>query len=237
LAQLLQLPWQSAQLLTLAESVTVQVSKKGKALVKTSSVSTSQQQQVHNGSSAGAGSSGSNGNSQSMPQQQQQQQVLQVPELFGSAQQEQQQQQVLINLQHDRVKATPINGNAPDPFLHKIGLQTAEGRIKANMQVGGSEPAQAARQEVPWGASCDALCDAAAPTIPCRSFCVVTWTVEALSTDVEGAVERAFIAVGELSRVETSYVQQQGDCDRGLGPNSVRACCYTGLLSGDHLRS
>jgi hypothetical protein len=34
------------------------------------------------------------------------------------------------------VKAVPINGSLADPFLFKIGLQTAEGRIKANMQVG-----------------------------------------------------------------------------------------------------
>lgn len=179
LAQLLQLPWQSATLLTLTGSVTVQLSKKGKALVQTT-LNKSQQQQVH------SGSSGSNGNSQNMPQQPPpQQQALQVPELFGSAQQEQQQQQVLINLQHDRVKATPINGNVPDPFLHKIGLQTAEGRIKANMQVGGSNQHRLQGRK----------CLGAPPVMPCvvllpqQYFCAVVFIIEAPSIDVEGLLK------------------------------------------------
>ena len=38
-------------------------------------------------------------------------------------------------LQHDRRKELPIDGTVADPFLQKIGLQTSDGRIKANMQV------------------------------------------------------------------------------------------------------
>ncbi|GLC66877.1 hypothetical protein PLESTF_000485900 [Pleodorina starrii] len=37
-------------------------------------------------------------------------------------------------LSHDRSKHTPIPADQPHPFLHKIGFQTADGRIKANMQ-------------------------------------------------------------------------------------------------------
>jgi hypothetical protein len=125
LGQLLHLPWSSASLITLTESVTVQVSRKGKTLVQ---VKPNKQQQP----GAAPGSSNSKG---ALPVQQppQQQEQQQLPELFGSSQQ--QQQQPLISLQHDRVKAVPINGSMADPFLFKIGLQTAEGRIKANMQV------------------------------------------------------------------------------------------------------
>jgi hypothetical protein len=63
-----------------------------------------------------------------------------VSELFSATEQQQQQQQVLISLQHDRVKVTPINGSVAEPFLYKIGLQTADGRIKANMQVPAATP-------------------------------------------------------------------------------------------------
>ena len=42
---------------------------------------------------------------------------------------------------HDRRKALLIPGDVPDPFLKKIGLQTEDGRIRANMQVGDSSAA------------------------------------------------------------------------------------------------
>ncbi len=35
---------------------------------------------------------------------------------------------------HDRAKSLPIPGDAPDPFLMKIGLQTEDGRVRAAMQ-------------------------------------------------------------------------------------------------------
>jgi hypothetical protein len=134
LGQLLKLPWSNATLVTLTENVTVQVSRKGKALMQ---VTPAKPQQPNAQSSASTSSSSSStlaGRSQANQQQQQG-----VAELFSSAaqppQQQQQTQQPLISLQHDRVKATPINGSIADPFLYKIGLQTAEGRIKANMQV------------------------------------------------------------------------------------------------------
>ncbi|EFJ48796.1 hypothetical protein VOLCADRAFT_104625 [Volvox carteri f. nagariensis] len=37
-------------------------------------------------------------------------------------------------LSHDRTKDTPIPANQPHPFLQRIGFQTADGRIRANMQ-------------------------------------------------------------------------------------------------------
>lgn len=127
LGQLLQLPWSTATLATLTGNISVQVSRKGKALVQASPAKPQQHAQPSSSSSTPAGS----------PQANQQQQQG-VAELFSSTAQPQQQQptqQPLISLQHNRVKATPINGSIADPFLYKIGLQTAEGRIKANMQV------------------------------------------------------------------------------------------------------
>ncbi|GIL46413.1 hypothetical protein Vafri_3412 [Volvox africanus] len=37
-------------------------------------------------------------------------------------------------LAHDRLKDTPIPADQPHPFLQQIGFQTADGRIRANMQ-------------------------------------------------------------------------------------------------------
>jgi hypothetical protein len=47
-----------------------------------------------------------------------------------------------LNLRHDRNKALPIPPDQPHPFLQRIGMQTADGRLKAGMvdkmaQVGG----------------------------------------------------------------------------------------------------
>lgn len=36
----------------------------------------------------------------------------------------------LISLDHDRAKQQPISASEPHPFLQKLGMQTAEGRIK-----------------------------------------------------------------------------------------------------------
>lgn len=135
LSQLLQLPWSSATLVTLTETVSVQVSRKGKALVQ---VAVNKPKQQHQAAASSNGSSTASTRSSS-PSQVPAQQQQSVAALFGIAADSPpppQQQQVLISLQHDRVKATPINGSVADPFLYKIGLQTAEGRIKANMQVG-----------------------------------------------------------------------------------------------------
>jgi hypothetical protein len=132
LGQLLQLPWSTATLVTLTENITAQVSRKGKVLVQVTPAKPQQHEQPS--STPSSSSSTAAGSSQASQQQQQQQGVA---ELFSNTAQQQQQQtqQPLISLQHDRVKATPINGSIADPFLYKIGLQTAEGRIKANMQV------------------------------------------------------------------------------------------------------
>jgi hypothetical protein len=40
----------------------------------------------------------------------------------------------LVSLQHDRRKAQPLPAHVPDPFLQALGLQTAEGRVRASMQ-------------------------------------------------------------------------------------------------------
>jgi hypothetical protein len=122
----------------------VQVSRKGKALVQVATNKPKQQQQQQAAAAAsGNGSSTLSSSRSSSPSQDAAQQQQSVTGLFSGAadqqQQKQQQQQVLISLQHDRVKATPINGSVADPFLYKIGLQTAEGRIKANMQVGSAQ--------------------------------------------------------------------------------------------------
>jgi len=37
-------------------------------------------------------------------------------------------------VEHDRWKDWPIPASLPDPFLQKIGIQTSDGRIKADMQ-------------------------------------------------------------------------------------------------------
>lgn len=136
LGQLLKLPWSNATLVTLTENVTVQVSRKGKALVQVTPAKP--QQRAQPSASTSSSSSTPAGSTQASQQQQQG-----VAELFSSTAQLpplQQTQQPLISLQHDRVKVTPINGSVADPFLYKIGLQTAEGRIKANMQVSVSGP-------------------------------------------------------------------------------------------------
>ncbi len=42
--------------------------------------------------------------------------------------------QPLVNMQpHDRTKQLPIPLDQPHPFLQKLGMQTADGRIKAGM--------------------------------------------------------------------------------------------------------
>jgi SAM-dependent methyltransferase len=40
----------------------------------------------------------------------------------------------LLQTEHDRWKDWPIPPSFPDPFLQKIGIQTSDGRIKADMQ-------------------------------------------------------------------------------------------------------
>lgn len=42
---------------------------------------------------------------------------------------------VSVSLSHDRTKDTPIPSSLRHPLLHKIGLQTEDGRIRAHMQV------------------------------------------------------------------------------------------------------
>jgi SAM-dependent methyltransferase len=37
-------------------------------------------------------------------------------------------------LQHNRIKRHPLPVDAPDPFLHTIGVMTAQGKVKASMQ-------------------------------------------------------------------------------------------------------
>ncbi|KAF5842348.1 hypothetical protein DUNSADRAFT_7662 [Dunaliella salina] len=39
-----------------------------------------------------------------------------------------------INLEHNKVKDLPIPPHVPHPFLQRIGLQTAEGKVRAGMQ-------------------------------------------------------------------------------------------------------
>jgi hypothetical protein len=110
LQQLLCLPWSSGSLQTLAATTNIQVSRKGKVLLHTQP----------NPAAAAVGASAPLSNSSSKGL---------APAAAGSA------AAGLISLQHDRAKALPINGSIPDPFLQRIGLQTAEGRIKASMQV------------------------------------------------------------------------------------------------------
>eukprot|EP00879_Flechtneria_rotunda_P009493 GHRR01009936.1.p1 GENE.GHRR01009936.1~~GHRR01009936.1.p1 ORF type:complete len:399 (+),score=110.56 GHRR01009936.1:81-1277(+) len=109
LQQLLQLPWQSATVHTLQQTVTVQITKKGRALMQQTAATAVPAQQA----ASAAGLS---------------RQDLQLVQPDDAA-------IGLIQLQHDRMKALPISGSVADPFLQKIGVQTADGRIKANMQV------------------------------------------------------------------------------------------------------
>eukprot|EP00879_Flechtneria_rotunda_P007891 GHRR01008268.1.p1 GENE.GHRR01008268.1~~GHRR01008268.1.p1 ORF type:complete len:561 (+),score=192.91 GHRR01008268.1:81-1763(+) len=108
LQQLLQLPWQSATVHTLQQTVTVQITKKGRALMQQTAATAVPAQQA----ASAAGLS---------------RQDLQLVQPDDAA-------IGLIQLQHDRMKALPISGSVADPFLQKIGVQTADGRIKANMQ-------------------------------------------------------------------------------------------------------
>lgn len=117
LQTLLKLPWQSASIQTVTQTTNIQISKKGKVLIQT----------VKAPAAAGTALQADPDSSRTSSE--------------GNRVLQQQQQKMLstagpISLHHDRVKAAPINGNVPDPFLQQIGLQTADGRIKANMQVG-----------------------------------------------------------------------------------------------------
>ncbi|KAF6266317.1 hypothetical protein COO60DRAFT_1697337 [Scenedesmus sp. NREL 46B-D3] len=112
LQQLLQLPWQSGSLQTLTATTNIQISRKGKVLLQTQP----------NPAVAGAGAPGLFNSSSSRGLK---------PAAAAAADSA---AGGLISLQHDRAKALPINGSIADPFLQRIGLQTADGRIKASMQ-------------------------------------------------------------------------------------------------------
>jgi hypothetical protein len=103
LRTLLPLPWTSASLQTESGQVSVQTTRRGRALV----------QRTGRGSSSDpSGSSAADAQSSDAARQ-----APRPP------------------LRHDRRKALLIPGDVPDPFLQKIGLQTEDGRIRANMQV------------------------------------------------------------------------------------------------------
>lgn len=115
---LLPLPWTSASLITSdGSSISVQITKKGRALVQRTPLSTAAAPQApveRSGSSSSSSSGGGAGGAAGA----------------GSVQRPQ------PALQHDRRKALLILGDVPDPFLQKIGIQTEDGRVRANMQVG-----------------------------------------------------------------------------------------------------
>jgi hypothetical protein len=118
LQQLLRLPWSSGSLQTLSATTNIQISRKGKALLQTQlnpATTTA-------GSAASLSSCGSSSSRGLAPA------AAAAAAGDGAS-------GGLISLQHDRAKALPINGSIPDPFLQRIGLQTADRRIKASMQV------------------------------------------------------------------------------------------------------
>jgi hypothetical protein len=120
LQQLLRLPWSSGSLQTLSATTNIQISRKGKALLQT-------QLNPATTTAGSAASLSSCGSSSSRGL---------APAAAAAAAAGDGASGGLISLQHDRAKALPINGSIPDPFLQRIGLQTADGRIKASMQVG-----------------------------------------------------------------------------------------------------
>jgi hypothetical protein len=116
LQQLLRLPWSSGSLQTLTATTNIQISRKGKVLLQTqpNPASSSTAENATGLSTPNSSSSSSRG-------------LAPAAAAAGDG--------GLISLQHDRAKALPINGSVLDPFLQRIGLQTADGRIKASMQV------------------------------------------------------------------------------------------------------
>ena len=157
LARLLPLPWQSAALHTRTRSVTVQTNRRGHVKMQSGPAqlevqlqdATTQPHSMHektkadlqDAPAAAAGPQQKNTNTQHNHQREQQ--ALQQTALTGSSLAAAAAANVaahgggarLISLQHDRAKAQPLDGAVPDPFLQRIGLQTADGRIKADMQV------------------------------------------------------------------------------------------------------
>ncbi len=155
LARLLPLPWQSAALHTRTRSVTVQTNRRGHVKMQSGPAqlevqlqdATTQPHSMHEKTKAdlqdapAAGPQQKNTNTQHNHQREQQ--ALQQTALTGSSLAAAAAANVaahgggarLISLQHDRAKAQPLDGAVPDPFLQRIGLQTADGRIKADMQV------------------------------------------------------------------------------------------------------
>jgi len=113
LRALLQLPWSGASLQTGGEQVSVQITRRGRALVQRSSgggvpdaePAATRDTPAKTKAAAAAGGT-----------------PFRVPQPPGL-------------MSHDRRKALLIPGDIPDPFLQKIGLQTEDGRIRANMQV------------------------------------------------------------------------------------------------------
>ncbi|WIA15551.1 hypothetical protein OEZ85_002183 [Tetradesmus obliquus] len=119
LQQLLRLPWHSGSLQTLAATTTIQVSRKGKVLLQT---------KPNPAAAAAADAAGLPGPlSTSSSSSSSSRGLAPAAAAAGAA-------GGLISLQHDRAKALPINGSISDPFLQRIGLQTADGRVKASMQ-------------------------------------------------------------------------------------------------------
>lgn len=136
---LLQLPWQSASLQTLTHTTNVQITRKGRVLVhRTPAAGSTAAGSTAAGSRTGLDAhSSSNGGSAQQQGPLQRRGGLAPAAAAGSDGSSSSSGGGLISLQHDRVKALPINGSIADPFLQQIGLQTVDGRIKASMQVGG----------------------------------------------------------------------------------------------------
>jgi hypothetical protein len=128
LQQLLRLPWSSGSLQTLTATTNIQISRKGKALLQTQ-LNPAAAGAAGNGVSAAGLSTSSSSSSSSSSSRGLAPAAAAAAAGDGAS-------GGLISLQHDRAKALPINGSIPDPFLQRIGLQTADGRIKASMQVG-----------------------------------------------------------------------------------------------------
>jgi hypothetical protein len=143
LQQLIQLPWQSASLVMCHNTTSVQISRKGRVLVQTE-----KSKQAAVGKQDGISSSTSSGISSSSSSTPLKRGLAPVsgadgpilstssPAPAAAAAAASDGTAPAMYLQDDRVKAQPINGSVPDAFLQKIGLQTSDGRIKANMQVG-----------------------------------------------------------------------------------------------------
>lgn len=129
------LPFTSATLRTSAADTSVQITKKGGAIVHThpraaltSSSMPPASDNLHNSPVLSAATQPPSQSAAHPPAHYQAAAAASLNPALSTAS-----GPISLSLGHDRRKALPIQPNEPHPFLQKIGMQTAEGKLKADM--------------------------------------------------------------------------------------------------------